>query len=559
MAEEVNFNLGIDFGTSYTKVCIQGDDDLETSDVINFGGEDPNKGMLSDGVYCYGTDHLVSTTEPNDNNLKGSCYRGIKVLLKRKAQEEIEKKEKNDNKKIAALKSPLEEIENICAYYLANVIATAKKTFENTKEGKKRLKGKSPKWTANIGVPVEYYDSPILAYFHRVLHLALKLEQKNLEQLDEIPYSELEEHLREIRSVYKEQFEMEKHLEEFSKKEELKQHFDKLLDRNDKYNTVLPELESIVRPFREKPKGITEGIYFFFDIGGGTVDGTACYLRPSDRELVPVFYHSTVKENGVDTLDCSRELVFQEKLFNEIKEVEKNLPKALIHKDPEIKGDYRTNPSRKEPPELELPELPYPASRGSKAAIEERVKSKQNKEDETILKIMLVKLQLQQQLGEVIMKTKKRNPDLFPKEQPKPEERLKLIIFGGGSASPFYKKTLPETYSTFKQYRAWIPEYGQKLNKDGEIEKEDEEKYKIELLFNFSALNMNGLSNKYFNRYVIAYGLSYPRGSKSTRGSSASDSRGLSRSYYDPKEENRIEYDRDWRETSNIGIGRLSS
>ena len=535
MAEEVNFNLGIDFGTSYTKVCIQGDDDLETSDVINFGGEFPNEGMLPSEVYRYGTNDIVSTTYPNSTNSKGSYYRGIKVLLKRKAQEEIDK--------IAELKFSLEEIENICAYYLANVIATAKKTFENTKECKKRLKGKSPKWTANIGVPVEYYDSPIIAYFHRVLHLALQLEQKNLEKLDEIPYSELEEHLREIRSAYKEKFEMEKHLEEFSKKEELKQHVDKLLDRNDKYNTVLPELESIVRPFREKPKGITEGIYFFFDIGGGTVDGTACYLRPSDRDLVPVFYHSTVKENGVDTLDCSRELVFSRKLVDQINQVEDNLPKALIK-------DYRTNSSGEQ---RELPGLPYPESRGSKAAIEERVKSKQNKEDETILKIMLVKLQLQQQLGEVIMRTKESNPDLFPKEKPKPEERLKLIIFGGGSASPFYKKTLPETYCTFKQYRAWIPEYGQELNKDGEIEKGDEEKYKIELLFNFSALNMNGLSNKYFNRYVIAYGLSYPRGSKSTRGSAV-----LSRSYYDSKEENRIENDRDRREEANIGLGRLS-
>lgn len=498
MAEEVNFNLGIDFGTSYTKVCIQGDDDLETSDIINFGGEFPNEGMLPSEVYRYGTNDIVSTTYPNDTNLKGSHYRGIKVLLKNKAQEEIEKK---DNKKIAELKFSLEEIENICAYYLANVIATAKKTFENTKEGKKRLKGKSPKWTANIGVPVEYYDSPILAYFHRVLYLALQLEQKELEGIkkDAIPYSELEKHLTELRSAYKEQFQMEKHLDDFSQ-EELKQHVLKLLNRNDKYNTVLPEIESIVRPFSENPKGITEGMYFFFDIGGGTVDGTACYLRLSGRGLVPEFFHSTVKENGVDKLDCSRDLVFSRNLIDQIQQIEDNLPKAGM-------GDYRIN-----------------STGNSKKAVEERIQSKQN-EDKIILKTMLVKLQLQQQVGEVIMRTKNGyKSELFPKS------KLPIIIFGGGASSPFYKETLPETYYTFKQDRAWVPEY--QLD---------------ELPFDSSGLNMNGLSHDYFDRYVIAYGLSYPKDRKSQ----------ISRSYYDPKEEH-SKIDKENERKTNLGIGRLS-
>ena len=508
MANEVNINLGIDFGTSYTKVCIWSDSDtiLNKPETINLGGEYPNEGMLPDGVYRYGSDDLVSITKPNDTNLKGSYYRGVKVLLKRKSKEKIDQIEGENINQTYNTEFSLEEIENLCAYYLAQVINKSINKAKSQLEEDKVLAELTPKWTANIGVPVEYYDSPILAYFHRVLHLALQLEQKNLDEIkkDEIPYSELEEHLREIRSVYKDQFEMENHLEELSEYE-LEKHVSRLIARNDHYNTVLPEIESIVRPFIYNPKGVTEGMYFFFDIGGGTVDGTACYLRPSGRELVPEFFHSTVKENGVDTLRYSRELVFQSNLIEQITQIEHSLAVAG-------KGDYRIN-----------------SKGGSKEAIEKQLKSKQNKEDKTILKIMLVKLQLQQQVGEVIMRTKNgyNKPELFPKS------KLPLIILGGGAKSPFYKETLPETYYSFKQYRADVPEY-----ELGDLD------------FDSSDLKMKGVSSEYFDRYLIACGLSYPRVIKSN----------ISRSYYKPKKEDQSKHDGDeWRETPNIGTGRLSS
>ncbi|MGI0481345.1 hypothetical protein ACN4EE_11205 [Geminocystis sp. CENA526] len=49
--QKLELNLGIDFGTSWTKVCLWGSDEGSVPIVIDLGEEkEPNKGMFPDGV-----------------------------------------------------------------------------------------------------------------------------------------------------------------------------------------------------------------------------------------------------------------------------------------------------------------------------------------------------------------------------------------------------------------------------------------------------------------------------------------------------------------------------
>ncbi|MGI0481346.1 hypothetical protein ACN4EE_11210 [Geminocystis sp. CENA526] len=352
------------------------------------------------------------------------------------------------------------EIENLCAYFLSQVICTAKKSFEESKNGKERLKNKIPEWSANLGVPVKYADSPVLAYFHRVLHLALFLSNQ---KTDNLTYGKLKKILQEPRSNYIQQFNLEDHLENLDLK--TLQNFVLTL-RDEEKNTVLSELEAIIRPLDN-----VDGTYFVFDIGGGTVDATSCYLRAKGE---PDFYYTSLKEYGINTLPLPENKVFEEEAKNTLQHIEDLSSTLCIAQrawTTSKSGDYRSNKYKT-----------------SKEAVEEKLKSNIGKE-KPYLEMILCQQKIHQQVGDVVISTKRKIPSITGLRN------LSFVLVGGGAKSPFYKDTIMTTWKCFKQENATIPQYEVRFFENPRNKNKQK------------GLDMNGIPDNYFDRYLVAFGL----------------------------------------------------
>lgn len=502
--QKLELNLGIDFGTSWTKVCLWGSDVGSVPIVIDLGEkEDPNMGMFPDGVGVLPDFKQVT--------------KSLKMQLNSLSYLEVKKNTKaipSDNQKSFSLEK-VREIENLCAYFLSQVISTAKKSFEESKNGKERLKNKIPEWSANLGVPVKYADSPVLAYFHRVLHLALFLSNQ---KTDKLTYGELKKILQEPRSNYIQQFNLEDHLENLDL-ETLKDFVLRL--RSEEKNTVLSELEAITRALDN-----VEGTYFVFDIGGGTVDATSCYLKAKGE---PDFYYTSLEEIGINTVPLPENKVFDEaqETLQHIGDLSATLPIAQRSWRPFKSGDYRSNKYHI-----------------SKEAVEEKLKSNTGKE-KSYLEMILCQQKIHQQVGDVVISTK--NNTGFT--------NFVFVLVGGGADSRFYRDTIKATWECFKQGMAGIPPY-----KFGDFEnprKKDKEK----------GLDMNGFSDKYFQRYLVAFGLcildSEKRRANAFKLSNFDSEKGQAKFptgfTFEEKSNNQYNLDDnyDWRDNANIGTGRL--
>jgi len=71
---------------------------------------------------------------------------------------------------------------------------------------------------------------------------------------------------------------------------------------------------------------------------------------------------------------------------------------------------------------------------------------------------------------------------------------LNILIGGGGGQTAFYNHAIKDTYSDFKHEDALIPEY------------------EVQSLPAPKDLETNGISNREFHRFAVAYGLSIPTG-----------------------------------------------
>lgn len=287
----LEINLGIDFGTGFTKVCFR-DLASDRSEVVTFSETDTidleqallstKVAILEDGTLLTG----LTAAEWAQN--KQPIQKTIEFIKMRLAHLDLPEEAEWRLDQVPELDDP-ETVENICAYFLSTVITRAQEWIQKNRAD--LFKNQKPRWSINTGVPVEYCDSPALARFQQVLSLAwLLANTPSSKQPLTIPsLNQLGTYLRQWR-----QHNQEKPLDCFT----------------------TPEISAAVWSFLSSRQA-EEKFYIVFDIGDGTADGASFRYWREDGEPQIDFYSGYVQPLGVTVfsqqlnkeLDISSEII----------------------------------------------------------------------------------------------------------------------------------------------------------------------------------------------------------------------------------------------------------
>jgi hypothetical protein len=408
----LSLNLGIDFGTSFTKVCFR-DVSTDRSEIVTFTDDVthleeallPTKiGVLSDGTLIAGL--TAAEWKPYENQVQTT----VEFIKMRLANCDLPQgAESWQLKKIPGL-SEDETIENLCAYYLSRVMTRAKNWIRQNKP--ELIINQKIGWSANVGVPVEYCDSPAIKRFEKVLSLAWLLS--NEPQTEQMTIENLRDRMKPLRAM----------LEETA------------IDCH-----AIPEIAAEAWSLINS-REVDEGFYVLFDVGDGTLDGSSFRYWSEDSEKKVDFFFGKVDSLGV-TAFCQQSA------------------KELEVLDTDVRDTLRGSSTR------------YSAQLQS---------SKTRRE----IQKLVAKVILQGCLRYVEHKgtSMKRG---FKKP-------LNILIGGGGGQTTFYTQAIKDTYSDFKHKDALIPEY------------------EVRSLPAPKDLETNGISDREFHRFAVAYGLSIPTG-----------------------------------------------
>ena len=221
-------------------------------------------------------------------------------------------------------------------------------------------------------------------------------------------------------------------------------------DRSDCH--AVPEIAAAIQSFVTSREALP-GIYVYFDIGGGTVDGvTFKYLNWNGERRIN-FYSGKVAPLGVVAI-ASRVAGAN------LESVEASIIRNKL--TPTLREKFE--PSRKEVQQL----------------VADVIMTAKRKDDRNWQR-------------DVIQDTSRPRRTLARLD---PSDMIPLSIFvgGGGVGSKWYEETILSTHGNFAQINAGVPPY--ELT---EVPKPDD-------------LDMNGLDDDGFRRLAIAYGLSVPYG-----------------------------------------------
>lgn len=259
-ARPLSINLGIDFGTSFTKVCFR-DLGSEVSGTVAVGKG--GKEALVPSIVAIGSDGRL---------FLGDCVSGkqsaviVPYLKMRLAGgpigERLPEFEGIDLNKA-------ESVRALAAWFLASVIQRSQQWLAVHEAD--RLKNRLTVWSANVGVPVEHYDSHALTTFEEVLGVAW-LWVKD----DQVPKT-----LQQAQSSYgAAQQCLAAEVTDFH---------------------AVPEIAAAVQSFVMSREAVP-GIYVYFDVGGGTVDGVAFNYLNFRGERRINFYSGKVEPLGVSAI-----------------------------------------------------------------------------------------------------------------------------------------------------------------------------------------------------------------------------------------------------------------
>ncbi len=459
---ELSINIGIDWGTSFTKLCVRAND-TETSEVVVF--DQPTLegtllvskiGIKSDGKL------LAGKTQREWKSDQSKSMVEVDFIKMRLAN--VDLPQQNHLFEFMAL-SPYKNndlndpktLENLGAYYLSQVIQRVKDWF--CKKHPDRVKNRALEWSANVGVPVEYYDSPAKNCFERVLRLGwLLTEQSNL---DALTFTELNKITKHLRSQISDQIPC----------------------------FAIPEVAAGTY-FYATSQEANEGNYLYVDIGSGTTELCSFYYRRQEGSPQISAIKAYAPPIGIDAIangvasECSLEFSEVQNFLNSDSEFLPTESSNLINQlDRKLKqGEFIASADQKL---LQNFELSYPPSRYlSQEAIEIE---KNNSSDQ---ERMLLELMLWERAIHLIIAKRPPTPNMK-------EEERKVFLGGGGRDSGFYQYAIKSTYKAFKQYKN--PERYSPI----EIEK-------ITIPESPDYFTMNGVTSQYSHRFAIAFGLSIP-------------------------------------------------
>jgi hypothetical protein len=271
---DLELNLGIDFGTGFTKVCFRSLDN-NYSEIVTFAGEDSEvhleQALLSSKIAILEDGTLMTgLTAAEWASMNQPVQKTIEFIKMRLAHLDLPEDGDWRLERIPELDDS-ETVENLCAYYLSKVITRAQEWIQNHRAD--LFKNRKARWSVNIGVPVEYCDSPALKRFERVLSLAWLLANtpssngnltiNSLSNLGSYLHSWMQKNLKEDLDCF-----------------------------------TTPEISAAVWSFLSEPN-IPEKFYTVFDFGDGTLDGAAFRFWIEDGETRVDFYSGHVDPLGV--------------------------------------------------------------------------------------------------------------------------------------------------------------------------------------------------------------------------------------------------------------------
>jgi len=303
-------NLGIDFGTSFTKVCFR-DVARDRSEIITFTDDVthleeallPTKiGVLSDGTLIAGL--TAAEWKPYENQVQTT----VEFIKMRLANCDLPQGAEGwQLKKIPGL-SEDETIENLCAYYLSRVMTRAKAWIRQNKP--ELIINQKIEWSANVGVPVEYCDSPPIKRFQKVLSLAWLLS--NEPQTEQMTIENLRDRMKPLRAT----------LEETA------------IDCH-----AVPEIAAEVWSLLNS-REVDEGFYVLFDVGDGTLDGSSFRYWNDEGEKKIDFYFGKVNPLGVTA--------FSQRLAQELGIAETDVKNTVCGNSTRYSDQFQTSTARKE-------------------------------------------------------------------------------------------------------------------------------------------------------------------------------------------------------------------
>lgn len=260
----LEINLGIDFGTSYTKVCFR-DSGAEQSGVVRLGnGGD----AIIPSVVCIDSNGKLQMKHLAAARSKATEIRFLKMRLAGAAIED-------DRHTGAALSADSDfGCRALSAWFLAQVIAQSRRVL--AKSEAQRFLNRRVVWSANLGVPVEHYDSPAINVFNEVLGIAWHWSDK--EQLPETLDQCISSYERDLEIINPAAVDFH----------------------------AVPEIAAAVQSFVIS-RAAVPGFYVYFDIGGGTVDGVAFNFLNNQGERAINFYSGKVGSLGMSVFDLRSE------------------------------------------------------------------------------------------------------------------------------------------------------------------------------------------------------------------------------------------------------------
>ena len=264
-AVPLHVNLGVDFGTCFTKICFR---DVATGD----------SGVLSVDGECF-VPSVVGIGEWGELSAGERAVGAPERYLKMRLADETWPHSGGSE----CRSRDTDEVRALAAYFLADVMERGKNTF--VKQQSALAEGREITYSANVGVPVEQYDSPTVEVFREVFQVAwewcgagqLPLYGGMLSR--RMPQT-VDEAVREYAASRK--------LSNASNASQADCH-------------AVPEIVAGITSFLGS-RDARPGRYGYFDIGGGTVDGVLLGYNRYDGSPRTHCYAGKVESLGVASL-----------------------------------------------------------------------------------------------------------------------------------------------------------------------------------------------------------------------------------------------------------------
>ena len=268
--------LGIDFGTRYTKVCFHNSITGQI-DVVRFTLDpaEVNQALILSQIGTLKNGEVITGLTASEWHHRQPELEHTVDFLKMRLVH-LDLPEEGNWLKENKVAHSSEAIENLSAYFLSNIIIRSQYWIEQ--QYPELFRNRIAIWTMNVGVPVSCWEGPATERFEKTLQMAWALGYSpKVRSMAPLTLEQLHRCVGQVRMWMKDN-------QDYA--------FDCF---------ARPEIAAAVSAHIQAERS-HEGFYTFFDIGDGTVEGAAFryYQRQGEHRID--FYTESVEPLGVGAL-----------------------------------------------------------------------------------------------------------------------------------------------------------------------------------------------------------------------------------------------------------------